>query len=166
MKINRKSLVPKKSYSESGMIIFDSKLFAKRIDLKRIDECEVNITYENFEDILRVRVKVVANLTLICSYSLEDVAFRLSVKDELSFTDRKELVNENIFYEPHQIIDLNPYIFGLILASIPIKIVKEGMELPRDGNGYRVLSEDKLQKERLSHKDSPFDILKDLDLDD
>lgn len=166
MQINRKSLAPQRTYEESRTIIFEPKLFPEHSNLKSIEDCQVEMVYKNYEDILRVELKISANLILICSYSLEDVAFHLETKDELEFTDKEEIVNENVFYEPHNVIDLNPYILGIIMASIPIKFVKEGVELPKDGLGYRVLDEEQLNEERKKRKDPRFDILDDLKLDD
>ncbi|MPN54315.1 hypothetical protein SDC9_201985 [bioreactor metagenome] len=107
-----------------------------------------------------------ANLTLVCSYTLEDIGYKLSIQDELDFTDQEEVADENVFLEPLSTIDLSPYIFGLISASIPMKVVKEGVQLPKDGKGYRVIKEDELSKERKNRKDPRFAALDDIKIDD
>lgn len=82
----------------------------------------------------------------------------------MEFTANEKLSSGDIFYEPGNNIDLDPYIFGLILASVPIRVIKKGAKLPKDRYGVRFLSEDDLEKERQKEKESPFDVLKDLEI--
>ena len=61
-------------------------------------------------------------------------------------------------------IDLDEYILGILLANVPVRIVKKGAKLPGDGNNYRVISEDQYQKEKENSQDSRWSALDDLDL--
>ena len=166
MILNRKSLAEGVLYNEEEDLVFDKSLFENRVDLKAINKCHVKLVYQEFGEILHIDVSIEANLVLACSYTLEAIPFKLSLQDELDFTDQEEVADENVFFEPMSTIDLTPYIFGLISASIPMKIVKEGVTLPKDGKGYRVLKEDELSKERKNRKDPRFAALDDIKIDD
>ncbi len=166
MILNRKSLAEGRLYSEEEDLVFDKSLFENRSDLKSINKCHVKISYQDFGDVLHIDVNIDANLTLVCSYTLEDIPYKLAIQDELDFTDQEEVADENVFLEPLSTIDLGPYIFGLISASIPMKVVKEGVRLPKDGKGYRIIKEDELSKERKNRKDPRFAALDDLKIDD
>ena len=60
---------------------------------------------------------------------------------------------------------MNPYLFSLIIASVPDKVVGKDEKLPESGHGYRILSEEDFYEEKSENKKSPFDVLDDLELD-
>lgn len=164
MVINRKKLALNHIYKESGDITFDKEVFLKHSNLRNAENCHVDLTYVDYGDILNVTIKVEADLTLICAYSLEDVPFHIKTTDKFEFTAEEKLSSGDIFYEPRNTVDLDPYILGLILTSIPIRVIKKGAKLPESDECIRFLDEDELEKEREKEKESPFDILKDLEI--
>lgn len=164
MVINRKKLALNQLYKESGAVTFDKDIFLSRDDLRNVENCRVNLEYVDNGEILNATVKVEADLTLVCAYSLEDVPYHIKISDKVEFTSIEEISSGDIFYEPRGTIDLDPYIFGLILASIPMKVIKKGAKPPEDTDCFRFLDEDELEEERKDEKQSPFDVLKDLDI--
>ena len=108
-------------------------------------------------------ISVECDITGVCSYTLEDVPLHLKFKDSLEFSNEIE-DDEDIFFEPKPIFDVDPYILGLIIASIPTKIIKKGAKLPNSGAGYRVLSEEDYRKEKEKKKDPRWSKLDDIKL--
>ena len=164
MVIHRKKLALNHIYKESGNVTFGKDVFLRHSNLRNIENCHIDLAYVDNGDILNVAVKVEADLTLVCAYSLEDVPFHVKMNDKIEFTAEEKLSSGDIFYEPRSAIDLDPYIFGLILTSIPIRVIKKGAKLPADRDCFRFLNEDDLEKERKKEKESPFDALEDLEI--
>lgn len=126
-----------------------------------IKTCHVKIIATQYENLLKVDFDISAVIMAVCSYTLEEFDYKIDVKDSLNFSD--EIEDEEIYLENKNYIDLDEYILSIILANVPIKLVKPGNKLPEGKDGYRVISEDDLAKES-KNKPSPFDCLDDLDL--
>ena len=143
MKINRALLTNGVAQKFEEAIDFSSASFDPT-HIKSIPSCVVKATATDYESILRIEVEINALVIGVCSYSLEDVELKLKINDELNFTDDEE--DEDNYYEKGNIIELDSYILGILLANIPIKIVKKAAKKPESGNGYRILSEDEYVK--------------------
>lgn len=161
MKLNRQTLPMNKPVPSSDDIDFSSYDFDPSY-IRGIPYCHVEIVATQYEDILRITFDIKATVIGVCAYTLEDVELPIKVKDELNFTDDKDDDTSN--YEPNTLIDLDDYVLALILSCVPSKVVKKGAKLPENGNGYRVLSEEELIKEREGKTDSRWSALDDLDL--
>lgn len=125
--------------------------------IKSIPTCNVEVIATDYEDILRVEAKIDAVVIGVCSYTLEEVEIKLSIKDELIFTDDEK--DEDNYYEKGNLIDLDPYILGIVLANVPVRIVKKGAKLPENGSDYRVISEDDYYEEKEKRVDPRLAIL-------
>ena len=163
MKINRALLTNGIAKTFEEAIDFSSCEFDQN-HIKSIPSCVVKATATDYESILRIVVEINALVIGVCSYSLEDVELKLKINDELNFTDDEE--DEDNYYEKDNIIDLDQYILGILLANIPMKIVKKGAKLPEDGNNYRVISEDEYNKEKANSHDSRWDVLDSVKISD
>ena len=162
MKLN-KLLFANKDYVFEGEISFDNAAVDPN-HIRQILPASFKITGQTFEDLLLLHVEVKATVIGVCCYSLEDVELPIHVVDDIQISDTIE-DDEQIFYEPNVVFDIDPYILSMIIASVPIKIVKKGAKLPSSGNGYRVLSEEEYLKEEANKKDSRWSALDDVDLD-
>ena len=131
--------------------------------IRKIENTHVKVLAHEYDDLITMEVKVECDITGVCSYTLEDVPLHLKFKDSLEFSNEIE-DDEDIFFEPKPIFNLDPYILGLIIASTPTKIIKKGAKLPDSGKGYRVLSEEDYQKEKAEKKDSRWSKLDDIEL--
>ena len=163
MKINRALLtngIPK-TFEET--IDFSHVQFDKN-HIKSIPSCVVKATATDYESILRIVVEINALVIGVCSYTLEDVELKFKINDELNFTDDEE--DEDNYYVKDSVIDLDEYILGILLANIPMKIVKKGAKLPSSGNDYRILSEDDYNKEKENSHDSRWDVLDSVKIDE
>ena len=162
MKLNRQTLPLNKPTAFDEDVEFSAYEFDPNY-IRGINNCHVELTATQYEDILRIDIHIKANVIAICAYTLEDVDLPINVKDEIDFTDDEN--DDTCYYAPETIIDLDDYILSLILSAVPPKVVKKGAKLPDGGEGYRVLSEEELAKERANKKDSRWDALDDLDLE-
>ena len=163
MKINRALLTKGVTQSLEEAIDFSHVEFDQN-HIKSIPSCIVKAKVTDYESILRIVVEINALIIGVCSYTLEDVELKLKINDELNFTDDEQ--DEDNYYEKDNIIDLDPYILGILLANVPMKIVKKGAKLPDDGKNYRVLSEDEYNKEKENSHDSRWDILDSVKISD
>jgi len=135
--------------------------------VKRINSCHVKLTLTEFEDVLQCDMEIKADVTASCAYTLEDVPYKVNVKEKLYFSSEEmDKDSDEIIYEPGNEIEMDNYVFSYIIASVPHNIHKKGAKLPENGNGFRVMSEDDYIKEKVSKKKaSPFDALDDIDID-
>ena len=161
MKINRALLTNGVAKSFEEAIDFSHIEFDKN-HIRSIQDCNVKAVATDYESILCIDVEISALVIGVCSYSLEDVEIPLKIKDQLVFTDDE--TDEDNYYIKGNIVDLDEYILGILLANVPVRIIKKGAKLPGDGNDYRVISEDQYQKEKEKKPDSRWGALDDLDL--
>lgn len=131
--------------------------------IRKIENTHVKVSAHEYEDLLVMDVNVECDIIGVCSYTLEDVPLHLKFKDSLEFSNEVE-DDDDIFFEPKPIFELDPYILGLIIASTPTKIVKKGAKLPNSGVGYRVLSEEEYNSEKKKKTDSRWSKLDDIEL--
>ena len=161
MKLNRATLQINKPTKFSEDVDFSKKEFDP-LFLRGITKCHVDMEATQYDEFLRVDFDIDASIIAVCAYTLDDVKLPLKIHEEIAFSDNPE--DDSSFYEENVIIDLDEYILGIILAYIPAKVVKKGAKPPKDGEGYRVLTEDQLAKERSEKKDDRWSKLDDLDL--
>ena len=156
MKINRALLKNGIPQPFEETIDFSSVSFGQN-HIRSIPSCVVKAIATDYESILRITVEINALVIGVCSYTLEDVELKLKINDELNFTDDEE--DDENYYEKDNIIDLDNYILGILLANIPVRIIKKGAKPPKDGDNYRIISEDEYNKEKENQKDHRWDIL-------
>lgn len=163
MKLNRALLTNGVPFELTDSIDFSSYSFDPT-HIRSIDSCDVKVKATDYESILRIEVEINTQITGVCSYTLEDVPLTLKLKDELDFSDDEN--DEDCYYEKSSIIDLDEYILGIILANVPIRIVKKGAKLPNDGKNYRVLSQEDYEKEKSESVDHRWDKLDSVKISD
>ncbi len=163
MLINRALYPEGKSDHFSEDIDFSTEKLDPNI-IRGIDSCHVEVDVSRIEDIFRVNVNLKAHVTLVCAYTLEDVPYTLKGSEEFDFVDDKENESESLLYEKNVTINMDPYIFSLLMALVPNKVIKKGAKLPSGGQDYRVISEDTYFEEQENKVDHRFDVLDELDL--
>ena len=134
--------------------------------IRKINSCHAEIDIENFSYLLRVVINIKADVILPCSYTLEDVPYVVKGEEEFNFTFEEENASEDLIYIPSGGIELNEYIYSLLIALVPPKVVKKGAKLSQEGKNYRVLTEEEYLKEKAAKKDSRWSKLDDIDFDD
>lgn len=162
MKIDLRKFELNKNYLINEDVDFSTHEFTKGNRIKRIDSCHLEISLTCYEDLARLVISGSGQVTGICSYTLEDVPYAYKFKEEISFSKEEE--TETCYFEPEDVIDLDPYLFAFIDASVPLSLKKKGAKLPEAGDGYRVLTEDQLNEERKKSQDPRWSKLDDIDL--
>ncbi len=151
-----------KTYDISEELDVSKFSFPNNYKILKIDHCLVNLKVTRFDLLSRVRVHLEGSLTAICSRSGKPFEFKFKTNEEMSFSNNENDVAS--YYEPNDVIDLDPYLIGIIDNLVPINVIKPGEDKPIDGNGYRVLTEEELNKERGNKHDTRWDILDDIEL--
>lgn len=127
--------------------------------VRSISSCHLKLNVTNYDELIVLDFDIKGEVKTTCAYTLEEIPYFYKVKEvvELSGNDEDEfeIKGENI--------DIDEIVLTLIVASVPMKVVKKGATLPKGGDGYRVLSEEDALKEK---KSSPFDVLDNLEVDD
>lgn len=165
MKVNRLFLKLNEKETLEEDIDFSNSFFDAN-HVKRIESCHCKLELIEFGDVLECNMTLKADVIASCAYTLEDVPYKVNVKEKMYFSSEEDdKDSDTIYYEPENEINFDDYALSYIIASVPHNIHKKGAKLPDGGNGYRVLTEEDLAKERASgKKSSPFDCLDDLDL--
>jgi len=146
-------------------VIFDEEVFKCHTPLVEVKSCHVELKAQRFEEFIYVTVNLKAKVVLECSYTLKHFETTISGSDELHFAPSKDEDEDCIEYKG-TFIDLDPYIFNLLSASIPLSPKAPNAKTPSSGKDYRVLTEDEFLREKEETGNSQFDALKDLEFDE
>lgn len=137
--------------------------------LKGIKPFTVTVDFDTFTDVVETHIQGKVQVILECAYTLEHFEYEIVMDDELCFN----FVNPNIeaecddcFYEAGPEIDLDPYLYAIILSYIPLKVIKPGANLPKSGQGYAILTEEEYATKHPTLNDEFGDLFDELDLDD
>lgn len=161
MTINRALLTEGKKQHFSQDIDF-SDFAGDQNHCKKISSCHVEIDATELEDLLLVTINGISEIVTTCKYTLEDVPLKITFKEEFTISSNPE--DDSSYFEEKNEIDLKPYILGFILDKVPHTAIKKGAEKPKDGVGYRILTEDELKKEREKKSDPRWAKLDDIEL--
>lgn len=132
--------------------------------IRRITRCNVVAKVQKYDEMVIIDLCVDFNAVVPCSYTLEDVDYHGKGEENLIFKD--EIDEDSLLIPANNVIDLKPFIISLVVASVPLKVVGKNATLPKNGDGYRVLTEDEYFAEKHSKKaTSVFDKLDDIDID-
>ena len=130
--------------------------------ISKINNASGEITFSKVNDILIIDFDLIFNIDAISAYSLKNINKNIDVVDTLYFTNDQNNESEEVFYTK-EIISLDEIVYSLLLTSIPLNILGDDETLP-SGDDFNVYSEDELIVELNKEKESPFDVLKDIDL--
>ena len=132
--------------------------------VRNIKDCHVVAIATEFGEFLNVKINISCMVLTTSAYTLKDLDYEVKIKDELCFTDNEDL-SDAYFYEKLPQIEIDDYIFSLIVANVPTKVVGKNEKLPESGSGYRILSEEDFYNEKKNKISSPFDVLDNLEVD-
>lgn len=113
---------------------------------KSISFCHVELDATELGELLLVSINGVAEIVTTCKYTLEDISLKINFKEDFTISENED--DDSSYFEAENNIDLKPYILGFILDKVPHTAVKKGAEKPKDGVGYRILTEDELEAEK------------------
>ncbi len=161
MKINFNSYQEGKSETIEFDSAFSSSDFSPT-HILGVKACHSIATIEKIDEYLYVNLKVKYTALAPCSYTLEEMEYSHTESEKFIFSYKSDEENGIDPVEKDGSIELDDYVHALIVTSVPFNLHKKGASLPSGGEGFRVLTEDELNKERSAT--SPFDALDDLDL--
>lgn len=131
--------------------------------IKKINLCNGEIHISRVDHIVSLEFNILFNLDVVSSYSLEVFAYDVKINDKIYVTDDENFDDGEIIYVGDS-IDLDNIVYSLLLTSIPMDLHKKDEKLPKTDT-YSVLTEEEYLNKKNADKTSPFDILKDIDLD-
>jgi len=155
MKFNKANLRRNAHLELEEDIVYTPEQISGHISLIDVKDIHAIAHLASFGEIIKADIEVIGTLVLECAYTLKPLKRKLHIKDTLQFSSIPQ-EEDDILYAPEPDIDLNAYIFGLILLEVPAKVVKRGAKLPKEGKGYRVLTEEELIKEKEAAGDPRF----------
>lgn len=165
MIILKSKLLLDKTISLQKSFLFDAVTFPARKPLLAIKKCFGNIEITKYRKLIRMNIDLDVVVNLECSYTLEPFDHELNIHEEVVIGDTFDPNSEAIIVEGDA-IDLERILYAIISSSLPLKPVKPGAKLPKGGEGYRVLNDEQLAKDRSISGDSRFAKLDDFNLED
>lgn len=149
MKININQIRPNKDNIFEEEIVFKNGIFNPNT-IRKVNKCLARANFHLYDDFLNLSLQIEYEVILPCAYTLKDVVYKNKDDDNIIFKDEVDQDSECL---PRSgVIDVDYYVYSLLLASIPTRVVSKDAS---------TLEEDKEKKKGNSF----FDILDKLDID-
>ena len=125
----------KPSFNFNEKIEFDKELTSKITGLFGLENVEVNGTlrYLSSTDHCFIEFEVKGIMKLKCALSNEDVDYQFNDKDNITFSFSATDDDEIIFAKGNT-IDLTPFVWQLIVVNVPLRVVKNNINLEKNIN--------------------------------
>ncbi len=156
MKIYLNTIKDKESYELNDVDILNE--LVSYFQIKKFNTIDAKFVITKMDSIFEFNVELVANIDVVSSYTLKVFPYNMSINDTLFFTNESSFENDDVIYLENDYFDVESIIYSLIVTSLPINIHQENEKM-ESIDGVDVYSSDDVTY------DSPFDKLKDLDLD-
>lgn len=158
MKFNKSHLI------ENEIKTLDEVVTFKEVRPPLLALKDIHIIADIVKDsrLINVHFKITGVAQVSCAYTLEAVDYKLDFSESIDISEHPK--DPDTYYIKSNIVDLNPIILDLIVGEIPTKVIKKGAKLEQEGEGYRVISEESLRKEKETSYNPKFDKLKDIDV--
>jgi hypothetical protein len=163
MIITRSQIVPNHPTILDEEETFDKSFFKDSYPISDIKKCHLEGQLNRTGDIVTAHLHIEAVATLLDSYTNKPFDQKVIV-DEAADLLLEENDQGEGYIVPGGQIDLSEIALRMIRSSLPIKILKPGSRLPKSGEGYSVLSEEEVLKQKHESYNPAFDALKDLDI--
>ncbi len=157
MKFTKSSINPKEIKELEEVLSFKEV----RKPLLELNNIKVKASIFSDNDLINVTLDIKGICKVEDAYTLKPIDYKLEFTDSIDISE--DINNIDTYYIPGNFVDLNPIILDLIIGELPIRISKE-KSIKIEGDGYRVISEEDLHKEKEEGYNPSFDKLKDLDL--
>jgi uncharacterized metal-binding protein YceD (DUF177 family) len=152
MKFSRSELRRYRTIEFDEVVSYAKEKIVNKPSLLDIKNVHALAKVELFNDLIKADIEATATLVLECAYTLEPLERNITINETLQLTeDVRE--DDALLYAPGPEINLDDYLYGLILTEVPAKVVKRGAHLPKEGKGYRVITEDQLIREKEQNGD-------------
>lgn len=131
--------------------------------LKSFDKVLVHISAKKYDDFIAVHFEVRAKLTAISSYTNNEGTLNLNLTDDLNFALFNNEDYEDFETFKGNAINIDDYVYSLIIASFPSKVVFKGEKLPSNTIDSTFMSEEEYLASKQKKHSSPFDVLDEKD---
>lgn len=158
MKFNKSAISPRE------MKVLEETISFKDVRKPLLELKNIKVKASIFADnkLINVALEIKGNAKVECAYTLEPVDYPLDFTESIDISEDEN--NLDAYFVKENTVILDPIILDLIVGEIPTRVIKKGAKLKQEGEGYRVLSEDDLKKDKEDEYNPAFDKLKDLDL--
>lgn len=124
----------------------------------KVDVCKIS------DDLINLNLKILTHAKMLTNIHLNKVDYKININENIIFTLDKQYEDGDIIYLDENYIDIDQLVYSYVVSELPSSIKEEKFDTIEKDN-YRIISEDQYQKEHQKRKSSPFDKLKDLDLE-
>jgi uncharacterized metal-binding protein YceD (DUF177 family) len=162
MIIKRSSILPNQPTLLDEDEAFSSSYFEDSYPIKDILSCHLKGQIAKTKTYLVADLSIEAKVVLLDSYTNEPFTQKVKLEETVDLLEQEDEEGEGYIVEGNE-IDLSELCLKMIRTSLPIKVLKPGSKLPKSGQGFRVLSEEEVQKEKADSYNPAFDALKDYD---
>ena len=158
MKFNKSTISLKELFTLEDVISFK----VVRKPLLGLDKINVRADIFNDGRLFNVTLTIKGVAKVECAYTLEAVNYPLNFTEAIDISDDPN--NVDAYYVKGNYVELDPIVLDLVIGEIPTRVIKKGAKIKKEGEGYRVLSEDELRKQKENEYNPAFDKLKDFDV--
>ena len=110
--------------------------------------------YFDNEERLYVDVHIKGTMIVPCAISLEDTDYPFEIDETEIFAFYKPEDDEDVIEAKKDTADLTPVVWQEIMMAVPMRVVKEGATMKREGKGWKVLDESELDQD---DEENPID---------
>lgn len=162
MQISIDELKNKTHHSFVEEISFDEESLKKIDLLKQIKKLIARVDLEICNPFIIAKIKLQGDLILLSSRSLKELPY--SFEDEISLTFalyKMEDEDDDVIYVENRIIDFTPYLYSLLNANIPFKVLADEDKETIVDDSWELISEDEYYERKKDKPNGLFDALKD-----
>jgi len=149
--LNKNASVP---FKISEKVTYDKELIKSTHRLLGLSEISIegNVHYIHEVEQCLFKICIKGVMDLECARTLVLVHHPFEINEELCFTFNKENESDEIDFVKGNTIDLSPYIWEIIFANIPMRVVAENAEIKTSGDGWQVVSEEDYEEYKANLK--------------
>ncbi|MFA6755190.1 MAG: hypothetical protein WCR97_01590 [Bacilli bacterium] len=129
--------------------------------LKKINGIYGTLNIDKVSDIVTITCNLTCDVEIVSSYTMKEFRQKIHLDDSLYFSNNEEFESDDVMYVKEE-IDIDQYIYSLLITSIPINAHKKGEKLITHGKNFEVIKEENLKRDE---SENIFDSLKDIDFD-
>lgn len=164
MIISKTKLILDKTLVIQKDFLFDKEEHAFRTPFLAVKSCFGDVEITKYRDFIRISANLEVIAILECSYTLEPFDYGSTIHEDILISENA-VGEEEAIVLPGDDIELEKILFGLISSNLPIKPIKPGASLPKSGEGYHVIDDVSLAKDRALSGDLRFAKLDEIDLE-
>ena len=137
--------------------VYELNKILNYFQIKKFNNIHASFSITKMESIYELNICLDACIDIVSSYTLKVFPYNFHLEDKLYFTSDENFENDDVIYLENEYFDIDNIIYSLIITSLPLNIHQDNEKIAK----IEGVSED-IEDDIAS---SPFDKLKDIDLD-